>query len=86
MCYKYHYQRRIKRFNLPTTEQVLAELQQVGINSKQIQNIILGYQWQTASTSNQVVNLQPTYYVQIDDAWQAYQTLLNQQTANKVGY
>lgn len=75
-----------KTVNLPTTEQVLAELQQVGINSKQIQNIILGYQWQTASTSNQVVNLQPTYYVQIDDAWQAYQTLLNQQTANKVGY
>ena len=75
-----------KMVNLPSTMQVLNELQQVGINNKQIQNIILGYQWQTASSSNQVVNLQPTYYVQIDNGWQAYQTLIERQMTSKAGY
>lgn len=72
--------------DLPTTATVLAKLQQVGVDAKQIQNIVLGYQWQNDDTSNQVVNLHPTYYVQINGTWQAYQTILNKQMANEAGY
>lgn len=60
---------------LPTTEEMLAQLKARGVDVTAIKGIQLGYRWTQAKSSQQVIDLKPTYYVYLNDRWQDYNDL-----------
>lgn len=65
--------------SLPSTDDMLTQLKSVGIDTSTIKGIQLGYRWTQTKTSQQVIDLKPTYYVYINDSWQDYTDLITQQ-------
>lgn len=57
------------KIKLATSQMVLSQLASVGININQVQSMQIGYQWETNSNSEMVVNLRPTWYVEINHKW-----------------
>ncbi len=64
-----------ERTDLPSTQTVLENLQANGYKLSDIHNIEIGYQWTANPSSDLVVNLTPTWYVNYKDQWVAYQKL-----------
>lgn len=76
------------KVTLPTTEEVLDQLEQAGYSRNDIQDVVLGYDWQTQAADSQIVNLNPTYFVAIDGDYKPYATWLEpptQDTAAEAG-
>ncbi|MDU1358548.1 MAG: hypothetical protein E6932_27455, partial [Citrobacter freundii] len=48
-----------------------------GYRASQITDILIGYQWTGSSNDQQVVDLQPTYYVEMKGEYRDYQSWLN---------
>lgn len=59
---------------LPSTNEVLDSFEKIGIQKNEIKEIKLAYAWHKNPSNNQVVDLQPTYYVKIGDTWMDYQS------------
>ncbi|MFD1671364.1 YycH family regulatory protein [Agrilactobacillus yilanensis] len=64
---------------LPATENMLSALKNAGVDTTAIKGIQLGYRWTETKTNQQVIDLQPTYYIYINDAWKDYSDLLTEQ-------
>lgn len=62
---------------LPNTRWVISQLLSRGYDQAKIGDIKVGYSWNQNQTSNQVVDLKPTYFVKYDNQWSDYQSLLN---------
>jgi len=65
---------------LPSTPALLSLLAQKGYTENKIQNIMVGYHWVKQDKNDLVVDLQPTYYVQINGQIQEYTAWLNDTT------
>lgn len=62
---------------LPNTKWVISQLLSRGYDQAKIGDIKVGYSCNQNKTSNQVVDLKPTYFVKYDNQWLDYQSLLN---------
>lgn len=56
---------------LPKTTDVLSQLAQKGISQTAIQNITIGYELQIDTSSKNLVNLIPTYYIKAFGQWKS---------------
>lgn len=54
---------------LPTTEEAVRQLEQAGIDRTVLEDLQLGYTWETNQETKQVVDLVPEWYVKIDNYW-----------------
>lgn len=63
---------------LKSTNDIFKGLQDVGFSLNDIEGLEVGYQWETESDNEKVVDLKPTYYVKIDGHWKAYEDWTNQ--------
>lgn len=61
---------------LPATPTVFAKLKQAGYSLKSIHGVRIGFAISNNSTSKQVVDMTPAYYICINGKWQEYTTLL----------
>ncbi|MFD1465450.1 YycH family regulatory protein [Lapidilactobacillus mulanensis] len=64
------------RVALPSTQSVLDTLKNAGYATDKIQDIIVGYRWVPDTESTDIIDLKPTYYVQIGGKWRDYQDWL----------
>ena len=60
------------RTPLPPTAAVWDHLHAVGYHDSDIEDITLGYYWQPQKENSQVVNLTPTYFVEINGQYRRY--------------
>ncbi|MCI1894281.1 MAG: two-component system activity regulator YycH [Lactobacillus sp.] len=58
--------------SLPSTADVLAQLDHAGYSETSVQDIQLGYYWQPQKDNSQVVDLTPTYFVKINNEYKRY--------------
>ena len=63
---------------LPATEDFLASLASAGVDLKKIENVQIGYQWQSLTETSQVVELVPQWFVRYDEQWYTKPELLAQ--------
>ena len=68
---------RDQKVTLPSTKVVLQKLLAAGYQESDFQNVMLGYHWQVDQESNEIVDLIPTYYLEMNDHWQDYRDLLS---------
>lgn len=57
--------------SLPPTQQMIDELESLGIDKGKIKDIQIGYEWQSNSDTRQVVDLVPKWYLKYDGEWQS---------------
>ncbi|TLQ50832.1 hypothetical protein FEZ34_07400 [Lacticaseibacillus casei] len=67
---------------LPATATIVDQLVAAGYRASQITDILIGYQWIGSSNDQQVVDLQPTYYVEMKGEYRDYQSWLNHSSAS----
>jgi regulatory protein YycH of two-component signal transduction system YycFG len=65
-----------QRITLPSTSQIERRLLQAGFAGNKINQIKIGYRWQTNQSSKLVVDLIPTYFIDYNGQWISYQDLL----------
>lgn len=58
--------------SLPPTQQILDELSDAGYAQSTIQDLRLGYYWRPQNASSQVVDLTPTYFIEINGQYKRY--------------
>lgn len=63
---------------LKSTTSILKGLDKAGYSVNDIQDIQAGYQWESESENQEVVDLTPTYYIKIDNHWRPYQDWTNE--------
>lgn len=62
---------------LASSQEMLQSLQSAGADLTDIKSYIIGYTWQDLKeTDNRVVDLTPDWYVQYQDTWYSYKSLL----------
>lgn len=59
-----------------STSDLMQQLKNAGIRRSKIQDVQLGYQWTRDKSMPKVVDLAPTWYVQIGGKWQTYRTVI----------
>ena len=69
-----------QKITLPATAQVVQRLVQAGFAANKINQIKIGYQWQTNQSSKLVADLVPTYFIDYNGQWISYQDLLATKT------
>jgi regulatory protein YycH of two-component signal transduction system YycFG len=57
---------------LPATQAVLDHLQSIGYDADAIEDVVIGYYWGKQDENSQVVNLTPTYFVEIGGTYRRY--------------
>lgn len=62
---------------LPPTQTMLDQLSAHGVDVRTIKGIQLGYRWVQSNNTQQVIDLKPTYYIYLDNAWKDYTDLLS---------
>lgn len=55
---------------LDASPTVLRQLVSAGISVNKVQDMQIGYEWQTDPSTDMVVNLRPVWYIEIDNKWQ----------------
>ncbi|WP_165815232.1 YycH family regulatory protein [Levilactobacillus bambusae] len=63
---------------LASTDTVLNRLTAAGLDKAKINGLQLGYKWSESSSSDKVVNLAPTWYINYDGRWETYQDLMGE--------
>jgi len=63
---------------LKSTNEIFKGLQRVGFSPNDIQSIEVGYQWESETDNEKVVDLKPTYYIRIDNHWKPYDEWTNE--------
>lgn len=61
---------------LDSTESVLNQLTQNGFLLEDVDNIQVGYEWTKESDNDQVIDLNPTYFIQYQGTWRSLSALL----------
>lgn len=61
-----------KPVRLPNSEKVLSTLKAHGYDSKKVQALEIGYEWQSAKTSKMLANLVPEWFVKYHHHWLNY--------------
>ncbi|MCH4009133.1 YycH family regulatory protein [Companilactobacillus sp.] len=56
----------------PTTE-IVKELNNVGYSPNDIQKLEVGYQWTNEDDNSNVIDLEPTYYIKMDNHWRSFE-------------
>lgn len=62
---------------LPAASEVLAKLQSLGAQPSDIDDLTVAYKWQRDTNSGLVVNLMPTYYVNVNGTYVDYADLVD---------
>ncbi|ANK60584.1 regulator [Loigolactobacillus backii] len=62
---------------LPTTQNMLDQLQNAGYNLTDVKTVQLGYHWQVNHSSDSVIDLTPTYYINYNGSWLSLSQMLN---------
>ncbi|WP_363473421.1 two-component system activity regulator YycH [Companilactobacillus musae] len=63
---------------LKSTNEIFKGLQRVGFSPNDVQSVEVGYQWETETDNEKVVDLKPTYYIKIDGHWRPYNEWTNE--------
>ena len=63
---------------LPSTQAVLNQMTKNGFLLENIDNIQVGYEWTQETSNNQVIDLNPTYFIQYKGVWRSLSALLAQ--------
>ena len=63
---------------LKSTNEIFKGLQRVGYSPNDIQSIEVGYQWESETDNEKVVDLKPTYYIKIGGHWKPYDEWTNE--------
>jgi len=63
---------------LKSTNEIFKGLQRVGYSPNDVQAIEVGYQWESETDNEKVVDLKPTYYIKIDGHWKPYDEWTNE--------
>ncbi|KRN32926.1 YycH family regulatory protein [Lactobacillus selangorensis] len=72
--------------HLPATQTMLNQLSAAGYKLNEISNIQIGYRWVKDADNEQIIDLQPSYYVQYQGEWSEYKDMLNNsQSQTKAG-
>lgn len=67
-----------KPVTLPSTQAVLNQMTKNGFLLENIDNIQVGYEWTQETSNDQVIDLNPTYFIQYKGAWRSLSALLAQ--------
>ena len=62
-----------REVTLKSTAEIVKELNSIGYTPNDIQKLEVGYQWTNEEDNSSVVDLEPTYYIKIDNHWKSYQ-------------
>jgi Uncharacterized protein conserved in bacteria len=63
---------------LKSTSEIFKGLERVGYSPNDIQAVEVGYQWNSETDNEKVVDLKPTYYIKIDGHWKPYNEWTNE--------
>ncbi|PMD73817.1 YycH family regulatory protein [Companilactobacillus nuruki] len=63
---------------LKSTTEIFKGLQNVGYSPNDVQALEVGYQWESETDNEKVVDLKPTYYIKIDGHWKPYDEWTNE--------
>lgn len=74
----------LRNVTLKSTSEIVKELNNIGYSPNDIQKLEVGYQWKNEEDNSRVVDLEPTYYVKIDNHWRSFEdwTNLSAQTSS----
>ncbi|MEJ1344025.1 two-component system activity regulator YycH [Latilactobacillus sakei] len=78
IVYKCPYQTGDKPVTLPSTQAVLNQMTKNGLLLENIDNIQVGYEWTQETSNDQVIDLNPTYFIQYKGVWRSLSALLAQ--------
>lgn len=67
-----------KPVTLPSTQAVLNQMTKNGLLLENIDNIQVGYEWTQETSNDQVIDLNPTYFIQYKGVWRSLSALLAQ--------
>lgn len=67
-----------RKVTLASTEAVLNQLTQNGFLLENVDNVQVGYEWTKENENNQVIDLNPTYFIQYKGVWRSLSALLAQ--------
>ncbi|ANY12641.1 two-component system activity regulator YycH [Latilactobacillus curvatus] len=67
-----------KQVTLPSTESVLNQLTSNGFLLENVENVQVGYEWTKETSNEQVIDLNPTYFVQYKGVWRSLSALMAQ--------
>lgn len=61
-----------RNVTLKSTTEIVKELNNAGYSPNEIQKLEIGYQWKNEEDNSSVVDLEPTYYIKINDHWRSF--------------
>ncbi|QFP78794.1 YycH family regulatory protein [Latilactobacillus graminis] len=67
-----------KQVTIPSTESVLNQLTRSGFLLEDVENVQVGYEWTKETSNEQVIDLNPTYFVQYKGVWRSLAALMAQ--------
>ena len=67
-----------KQVTLPSTESVLNQMTSNGFLLENVENVQVGYEWTKETSNEQVIDLNPTYFVQYKGVWRSLSALMAQ--------
>ncbi|MFC6347565.1 YycH family regulatory protein [Vagococcus carniphilus] len=62
---------------LVSTEKLMSELVNIGVELSHVEDVQIGYEWQTNSETKQAVDLVPTWYIKYDGIWFSHADLVS---------
>ncbi|MFD1471910.1 YycH family regulatory protein [Companilactobacillus mishanensis] len=63
---------------LKSTTSIMKSLETAGYSPNDVQKLEIGYQWTNEEDQNDVVDLEPTYYIKINDHWRSFENWTNE--------
>ncbi|MFH5810286.1 YycH family regulatory protein [Companilactobacillus sp. FL22-1] len=63
---------------LKSTNSIFKGLQRAGYSPNDVQDIEVGYEWESETDNEKVVDLKPTYYIKIGGHWKSYNEWTNE--------
>lgn len=63
----------MRNATLKPTTQIMTELDNIGISPSDIQKLEVGYQWTNEENNSSVIDLEPTYYIKVDNHWRSFE-------------
>ncbi|WP_057881514.1 YycH family regulatory protein [Companilactobacillus kimchiensis] len=63
---------------LKSTNEIFKGLQRAGYSPNDVQAVEVGYQWESETENEKVVDLKPTYYIKIGNHWKPYDEWSNE--------
>lgn len=67
----------LRNATLKSTSEIVKELDNAGYSPSDIQKLEVGYQWSNEANNSSVIDLEPTYYIRIDNHWRSFEDWTN---------